>query len=379
MIAQVKPDSQNVQGSKATTSNQLVSIDVGQYRLGIEAGDLVGVRDADQTSIVSVLGKNSPGRLVRISEGVVRAIDLRNVLSTSDNTHAPLVLVRAAVDQAADQITPPTSSEILGFFVDSVSRPASAKQADRYPIPSWVRQKLTLPCKAWIRQSNDADESLVRLILDASGFSRADWEALASTYETPESVESAMGASKPKSSGRGLLVFAPAECLTEMTTVIAIPMSMLASVEQSAVINKLPSNDRCLEGVTNWNGKPIPVVALGNALGLAQAKPAENQALSFGSNTRNTAGSPLLVIRTPQNNVFGCLAGEQIRSIRTPKTIGPHPNSGIAPNLLLGAFMTTAGPMVVPDLDALLTVSRVSQPNNSLPPQTPLQLGLERR
>ena len=329
---------------------RIVSLDVGSYELALDANDLLGIRDMGQITEHSPSAKSLVGRLVRVPEGDVRAIDLRGLLGIPSPTERlPLVLIRTSgQDDVPNQISPP-----LGLFVDSPSRPQLVSDDDWFSEPQWVRQGMVLPCQAFAIQRDRSGNEKIRMVLDASGFSATGSQNASSDSGTGNQF--GFQDFGPQSSSRGLMVFAPAESSRAIQTAISIPMSFLVGVERSAVLRDFPSNDPYFAGVTIWKGRPISVLRLGDALGLS---PKENETDSTSGYTESNESSPLLVIRTPKNEIFGCLASEQIRSLRTPKTTGCNPDCGIDPSLLLGSFMTTEGPLAVPDLDLLLYSTR---------------------
>lgn len=333
---------------------RMVSLDVGEYHLALDAEDLIGVRDDGQIEELAVLGNAGDARsakVVRCPEGDIRAIDLMELLAQKSTLQkSPLVLVRAHTHHPTDRP--------LGLFVEETSRPRSISGMDWHQLPRWVRNRISLPAQSFVVERDRAGTATsIRLVLDPERFQQANQSVNDSANQSDtQSVAQGLNADSSAAvskSGRGLLVFAPAESSQgQMKTALAVPMSFLMGVELQSNIFRLPTHDPFMVGVTLWNQLPIPVVRLGDALGLT---PDVNRSTK---STRDGQSMRLLILRTPCNRVFGCMAHAQMRSLRSSSTKAGQPDCDIAKECLLGSFLTDEGPLSIPDLDFLLQSRR---------------------
>lgn len=332
----------------ARDERRMVSLDVGEYKLALDAEDLLGVRDDGQIKEIAVLGTTGSSRaakVVRCPEGDIRAIDLVDLLDQKTTEQKPpLVLVRGQHQ----------SKRPLGLFVEETSRPRSIPEADWHSLPDWVRSRTSLPAHSFVveRDRLGTAES-IRLVLEAERFHHAN-RPTKNDAVIPDSKaytqESLVSGSQ---SGRGLLVFAPAESSqAQMKTALAVPMSFLMGVELRSRVFRIPTDDPFIVGATLWNQLPIPVVRLGDALGLTP------EMHETGRGGRSDQSTRLVILRTPGNRIFGCMAHAQMRSLRNSSTNSGQPDCDIAKEYLLGSFLTDEGPLSIPDLDSLLQSKR---------------------
>ena len=149
---------------------------------------------------------------------------------------------------------------------------------------------------------------------------------------------------------RGLLVFFPAESSTDQVrAALAVPKSEVMGIESNPVVNPILGCDSLLTGFVDWQNHRLPILRLGDALGLPQRDSSKVTAVGRPRNR-------LLVFRTPQNRRMGCLADPEMTSIKTPRTIGLMQDCGMCIDHLLGTFRTAVGPLAIPNLDRLLTL-----------------------
>ncbi|MEM9586842.1 MAG: CheW domain-containing protein [Planctomycetota bacterium] len=330
----------------------MIAIDVGPYALGVESTDLRGVEldvavskiDAIDTGASST--GNSVAGLVRYGDSAVtRAVDLGGWLNvTQISGRRSMILVRTPCSLGHE--------DSLGLFVDSTSRPLSVNRQHWLDIPAWVTSRLTIPGKAWVTH-HDRGSVTPRVILDTAALAtnpvaidEASVETLTEGVTRTRNATNSEATGCGMTTGRGLLVFAPAESSrVRMNAALAVPMSCVVHIGSPTPIRQVPTCDPSLMGLTIWNDRPLPVMRLGDALGLA----AEDR-----SKVPDKESSRLLVVRTPNNELLGCLTHAQMRSLRTPTSSTPHPQPGIDARWLLGAFITDEGPMAVPDLDQVI-------------------------
>lgn len=352
-------------GSSVTLgkTRRMVSLDSGDYAFGLAAEMMLGVRDAGQVERLdnasaenAVSRENNYIRQVRCVDGDIPAIDLQTMMGMkSGSSRKPLVLARRSRPESSKD-----GSELIGLFVDSTSRPQNVALADWHELPDWVRAGMQIPSEAIAIQRDRSSNLDVRLILDPPRFGGAPFRMAPADSQPKVDVveETTPSATESKASGRGLLVFAPAESSrSQIRVALAIPMSFVVGVDLITPRIKLPTLDPHLDGIVVWNDRPVPVLRLGDALGL----PADE--LQAGE-IRRTAGDDhldatrLIVFRTPQNRLIGCMAHAQMRSLRTPRTVALQEDCGIESTYLLGAFVTDEGPLAVPNLDRLLHCDR---------------------
>ncbi len=360
----------------------MIQINVGKYGLGIRAQDMLAVHDSGEvielTSPAEVLQslkplaclpKNATGTWVKCSHGTVPAIRMHSLLNVEATTQRqPLVLVRTG-----------TENQLMGLFVDSTSRPQAVASRDWVAIPNWIRSELMVPADSMVIEHHEGQSTTVRLILNPDVFHTdafkieglpqgelvGDFTQSEQTsvdeQQTPTGGQTDVSTSEfgaissvPTSAvGRGLLVFAPAESSrSRMRAAVAVPMSCVLGVDQSAALTRIPTNDSRLEGIAVWNGITVPVLRLGDAIGMI-GEASSNQPETSNDETR------LLIFRTPAGEVFGCYCHAQMRSLRTPTTKGLHPDCRMNEDLLHGAFLTEEGPLAVPNLDRLLHPRRL--------------------
>lgn len=353
------------------SDQQIIAVDVGPYHLAVDADDMRGVHNDAQPLVVESLG-----RVVRSPEGVVAAIDLCRYLNVATpNPRQPMVVVRTSTD---------ASTRGLGLLVDSTSRPHAIAAADRHAVPDWVARGLRIPATAWVTdRSGNAPKP--RLVLDTYGIETFD-ETEAEMWPPTNAVvpvadrtcsnqpdSERPGSHQPGSrlTGRGLLIFAPAESSrADMLAALAIPMACVVEVSRPGLVRSLPSRDPHLHGVTLWNNRPLPVLWLGDALGLTPDRESRDQAMVATAHGQNVAPESagtafgdsmscrMIVIRTPGDQWLACLAHAPMRSLKAPASTGPHANPDMDPRFLLGAFVSEEGPLAVPDLDGLLSPER---------------------
>ncbi|MEM6469436.1 MAG: chemotaxis protein CheW [Planctomycetota bacterium] len=327
--------------------NRIISLDCGPYAFGLRATAMLGVRDFGQVQRLSHADSSGLIERVRCVDGVLPAIELHRRLSVSTtSSRHPLVLTR--LSDAPNGGATTHASHLLGLFVDSTSRPQSIAKRDWHVLPDWVRAGAQVPADAIAIQHGRDGKPDVRLILDPKGFVAEPFRMQKPETAAVTVSEANTAGSENRHSGRGLLVFAPGESSrTQLRIALAIPMSFVLGVDLLQPRILLPSHDPHLDGIAIWNGCPIPVLRLGDALGLTS------------DNTDHRSESTrLVVVRTPQNRLFGFIAHAQMRSLRTPKTAGNLGKCGIEPRFLHGAFVTDEGPLAIPNLDRLIHSDR---------------------
>ncbi|MEO1526383.1 MAG: chemotaxis protein CheW [Planctomycetota bacterium] len=316
---------------------RIVPIDVGQHRLALPAETLLGVRDDWK-----ILEESTPqaGYVVQCSSGPIAAIHLAQWLGgPPDVQNSQLVAVRSI-----------HSHETLGLFVDDVGRPRTVRHHELHRIPSWVASAAPIPMNYWAIQTNQ--DTKVRHVIDVDRFRDRDGSESngPATQEAQEAmIDQDFGASPVQ--GRGVLVFAPAELLqSKMRCAIAVPMSLVLAVLADFTVLEVPTRIPHLAGVVLWNGFPVPVIRLGQALSLHD----HERSLTNGTSDPSVR---MLLVRTPNDQVIACLTHSQMRTQRTPQTTGAYFDHDLNADLLLGSFLTADGPVAVPDFDQLLRVT----------------------
>lgn len=314
---------------------RVVPIDVGRHSLAVPAESLLGVRDDWQIPDDGTSTRH--GFVVQCSTGPVPAIRLAGWLGGEPGLErSHLVTVRTT-----------DSLDVFGLFVDHVGRPRTVRRHELYRIPDWYAGMMSVPLSHWAIHSSTGSDTPVRHVIDVDRFRDKDdvhHEALASQV-TPNSETGEIAAAH----GRGILVFAPADSpQTKMRCGIAVPMSLVLAVLADFQVMDVPTRAPHLEGLVLWHGLPIPVIRLGMALGL------DNQELDLASTDRSAR---MLLLRTPSDQIIGCVTHSQMRTLRTSQATGGHIDHELNADLLFGSFLTADGPIAIPDLDQVLRIS----------------------
>ena len=288
-------------------------------------------------------------RLSEIRREVPDAIDLRPLVagagavagemeskSKSENGAArscseggTVVLLRCGADGAAD----------LPVRVDAVDRPRMVPVPDRRGPIEWIAAGCPLPVAGWLSPEDPANNGPVPVLATERLHRSITADVNPHTHPPREFQSAADRPLPPATSGRGLLVFCPAESdRIAAPAAVAVPMSMVLHVGRRPATSTLPVGGS-LRHVAWWSDRVVGCLDLGNELAFApEVTPAD--------------GPRWIVVRTPGGRVVAFDAHPQMRTLRTPPSRGGTAAGG---GRTYATYQTDAGPLAVPDLDSILT------------------------
>ncbi|MEM9827590.1 MAG: hypothetical protein AAF958_13445 [Planctomycetota bacterium] len=360
------------------TAGKIIALDLAPFALAINARRLVNVHDG---SPASTLHQDQPGTsVVRTPAGPIAALDLHWILqrdsganSGPDQSHpdSRLLVVVDRRPVISNELVRQQDRDPIGLFVDSASRPIGLNPSSCHAIPDWVSATFDLPMARWV-VDGDGDQRVVRSIIETQRLGRQS----GTTHDPVQAADMLprddletlpQDSFVPKSpairGGRGLLIFSPAEVQRSgLTTSLALPMACVLSVGVPQKIWPLASGDPDLVGVTLFGGNPVPVLWLGQRLGMPRDADIRAAALATcGDNSRQqlNTGFRMLILRTPEGRSVACLTDGQMRFRRQINSSGRQGDCKIASQWLHGAFLSDDGPIAVPDLDRVLCGSAI--------------------
>ncbi len=154
----------------------------------------------------------------------------------------------------------------------------------------------------------------------------------------------------PRNSAAQIMLFSPAKMLEESIEmppmVFGLSLMQVQEISHLLPIITVPGAPNYVYGITNWRDVPIPIIDLQTRLGLSQ-QPVSAQQID--------PKSRLLIARTP-TGWLGVPINPQVKAfpLPIPYQRNQQPLS-LEQDLVLGFFDLEGSPLVIPDLDAMLT------------------------
>ncbi len=154
----------------------------------------------------------------------------------------------------------------------------------------------------------------------------------------------------PRKSTAQIMLFSPAQRLDEsietQPMVFGLSLTQVQEISHLLPILSVPSAPNYVFGITNWRDVPIPIIDLQTRLGLS-LQPVSAQQID--------PKSRLLIARAP-TGWLGVPINPQVKAfpLPIPYQRNQQPLS-LEQDLVLGIFELEGSPLVIPDLDAMLT------------------------
>jgi chemotaxis signal transduction protein len=147
-----------------------------------------------------------------------------------------------------------------------------------------------------------------------------------------------------------VMLFSSAQSLHEsgeaQPMVFGLSLTQVQEISNLMPILPIPSAPHYVFGVTNWRDLPIPIIDLQARLGLSQTPVSPNQI---------DPKSRLLIARAP-SGWLGVPIHPQVKAFPLPIPYQPNQQSlSLERELVLGIFDLEGSPLVIPDLEAMLT------------------------
>ncbi len=147
-----------------------------------------------------------------------------------------------------------------------------------------------------------------------------------------------------------IMLFSPAQNLDESSElqpmVFGLSLTQVQEISNLLPILPIPSAPHYVFGVTNWRDLLIPIIDLQARLGLSQTPVSPNQI---------DPKSRLLIARAP-SGWLGVPINPQVKAFPLPIPYQPNQQSlSLERELVLGIFDLEGSPLVIPDLEAMLT------------------------
>ena len=153
-----------------------------------------------------------------------------------------------------------------------------------------------------------------------------------------------------RNSAAQIMLFSPAKMLEETIEmppmVFGLSLTQVQEISHLLPIISVPGAPNYVYGITNWRDVPIPIIDLQTRLGLSQ-QPVSAQQID--------PKSRLLIARAP-TGWLGVPINPQVKAfpLPIPYQRNQQPLS-LEQDLVLGVFDLEGSPLVIPDLDAMLT------------------------
>lgn len=137
--------------------------------------------------------------------------------------------------------------------------------------------------------------------------------------------------------------------------VFGLSLKQVQEISNLLPILPVPGAPNYVFGLTNWRDLPLPIIDLKTRLGMS-ATPVSTQMID--------PKSRLLIARSPhQNGMVGFPINPQVKAFPMPI---PYQHNKhrlcLDTDLLLGMFDLEDSPLLIPDVDAILTRKFVPQP-----------------
>lgn len=159
-----------------------------------------------------------------------------------------------------------------------------------------------------------------------------------------------------------IMLFSPAQMFEEsgekQPMVFGLSLTQVQEISNLMPILPIPSAPNYVFGITNWRDTPIPIIDLQTRLGMSQTPVSPKQI---------DPKSRLLIARAP-SGFIGIPINPQVKAFPLPIPYQPNQQSlAMERELVLGVFDLEGSPLVIPDLEAMLTRKFVPQCYMPLP------------
>ena len=153
-----------------------------------------------------------------------------------------------------------------------------------------------------------------------------------------------------------IMLFSSAQMFEEtdekQPMVFGLSLTQVQEISNLMPILPIPSAPNYVFGITNWRDTPIPIIDLQTRLGMSQ-HPVSPQQID--------PKSRLLIARAPAGFI-GIPINPQVKAFPLPIPYQPNQQSlSMERDLVLGVFDLEGSPLVIPDLEAMLTRNFVPQ------------------
>lgn len=136
--------------------------------------------------------------------------------------------------------------------------------------------------------------------------------------------------------------------------VFGLSLTQIQQILDVGKIIPIPCAPPYIVGITNWRNVPLPVINLQSRLGITTS------AAAISSQQKNR----LLIARTPsQAELIGIVIDPQVKAFPLPLPHQPNKHEfSVDQELIFGVFDLEGMPLVIPNLDGMLTHHFVPQP-----------------
>ncbi len=186
------------------------------------------------------------------------------------------------------------------------------------------------------------------LCANAAQLHRTEAAPLTTLPKPPPRVMNAPAA--PRKSRAQIMLFSAAQSLEAVSEpqpmVFGLSLMQVQEISHLLPIISVPRAPKYVFGLANWRGLPLPILDLPTRLGLRHEAVAAHQI---------HPKSRLLIARAP-SGLLGVPIHPQVKAFPLPIPYQRHEQRlSLAHNLVLGIFDLEGSPLVIPDLDAILT------------------------
>jgi purine-binding chemotaxis protein CheW len=193
------------------------------------------------------------------------------------------------------------------------------------------------------------------LCADASKLHRT--QAVPTTTLSTAAPHAPNALAAPRKTRAQILLFSSAQKLNATNEaqpmVFGLSLTQVQEISNLLPILPVPHAPKYVFGLTNWRNLPLPIIDLQARLGLPHEAVAPNQI---------HLKSRLLIARAP-SGLVGVPIHPQVKAFPLPIPYQAHQQPlSVARNLVLGMFDLEGSPLVIPDLDAMLTRNFAPQP-----------------
>ena len=286
-------------------------------------------------------------------------------VSTPEGELPVVSLARELANQLSMTVRANDSERALAVFrhrgqsiairLQAVSRPVELSPNQFFALPAMAHphdDAGILDSLAMVQPESSDPSQALRLVVNPLALLGLQTEpgSSRSANTGPAQVTASPGGTKPgRFAGRGhgqLLTFRPYGVEQTPTAFqFCLPLSAIAEVLTPQPIAKLPLHNPLLLGFLIWRSKPVPVVDLAAAFGVASCnEPTMDQ---------QARESRLLIVRGLDGKHVAVPTLAQMQTIKTPEATAIS-FSALDQRPHLGVFATGSGRLVVPDLHRIL-------------------------